>query len=191
MLTKLSKESKIQVLENFYGLDYVFYNKPLKELDYCCPALAEEYVNLKGALMSIFIEMIKLMDHDPPTIDGKVEVAKIRELASISADRSRFAASRLMQTAAAKDSIKNSLMESIAVVEEDENGDNIEPQEFVDMQIKTKSFALAVDNLMLARPLSEAKDVKAMLSFEGKLLEDSYKILRDGLCECALIIIDD
>lgn len=191
MLTKLSKESKIQVLENFYGLDYVFFNKPLKELNYCCPALAEEYVNLKGAFTSIFIEMLKLMEHAPEAITEKIEISKIREAASISADRSRFAASKLMQTAAAKDSIKNSLMESISVVEEDDQGDNIEPQEFVEMKIKTKSFALAVDNLMLAKPLSEANDVKAMLTFEGKLLEDSYRILRDGLCECALIIIDD
>ncbi len=186
MLTKLTKESKMQVLENFYGLDYIFFNKPIKELDYCCPALAEEYVNLKGAMMSVFIEMLKVMEHDAPEIDQALNVAAIRENASKSADKSRFAASKLMQTEAARTSIKDSLIESMAM--EDEN--EIDPKEFVEFQIKTKSFALAVDNLMLAKPLAEAKDVNAMLSFEGKLLEDSYKILRDGLCECALIIIE-
>lgn len=180
----------MQVLENFYGLDYVFFNKPLKELDYCCPALAEEYVNLKGALMSIFVEMLKLMEHDPEPTEEKLDVAKIRENASFSADRSRFAASKLMQTKAAMDSIKDSLIESIAITESEEGEEKIEPREFVEFQIKTKSFALAVDNLLLAKPLSEANDVKAMIGFEGKLLEDSYKILRDGLCECALIIME-
>ncbi len=187
MLNKLSKESKMQILENFYGLDYVFFNKPLKELDYCCPALAEEYVNLKGALMSVFIEMLKLMEHQPPLQEDKVTVAKVRENASRSADRSRFAASKLMQTEAAKESIKDSLIESMAMETEEE----VDPKVFIEFQIQTKSYALAVDNLMLAKPLSEAKDVQAMLDFEGKLLEDSYKILRDGLCECALIILDD
>jgi hypothetical protein len=190
MLKKLSKESKMQVLENFYGLDYVFFNKPIKELDYCCPALAEEYINLKGALMSIFVEMLKLMEHSPDPISEKVDINKIRESASISADRSRFAASKLMQTKAAMDSIKGSLMENIAITENEEGEDKIDPKEFVEFQIKTKSFALAVDNLLLAKPLSEAADVKAMIGFEGKLLEDSYKILRDGLCECALIIME-
>jgi hypothetical protein len=189
MLNTLSKESKIQVLENFYGLDHIFFNKPIKEIDYCCPALAEEYVNLKGALMSIFIEMLKVMEHNPETIDGKLDVATIRENASQSADRSRFAASKLMQTDAARNSIKDSLIESLAL--EGNEDEELDPKAFVEFQIKTKSFALAVDNLMLAKPLSEATDVKAMLSFEGKLLEDSYKILRDGLCECALIILED
>jgi len=186
MLNKLSKESKMQVLENFYGLDYIFFNKPLKELDYCCPALAEEYVNLKGALLSVFVEMLKLMEHNPDFIEETVSVAQIRENASESADRSRFAASKLMQTEAAKNSIKDSLMESMAMEDEE-----IDPKHFVEFQIQSKSYALAVDNLMLAKPLSEANDVKAMIGFEGKLLEDSYKILRDGLCECALIILED
>lgn len=188
MLNTLSKESKMQVLENFYGLDYIFFNKPIKELDYCCPALAEEYVNLKGALMSVFIEMLKVMDHEPDVITERVTVDKIREQASVSADKSRFASSKLMQTEAAKASIKDSLIESMAT---GGGEDEIDPKEFIQFEIQTKSYALAVDNLMLAKPLSEAKDVKAMLSFEGNLLEDSYKILRDGLCECALIILDE
>lgn len=188
MLNTLSKESKMQVLENFYGLDYIFFNKPIKELDYCCPALAEEYVNLKGALMSVFIEMLKVMEHEPDVITERVTVDKIREQASVSADKSRFASSKLMQTEAAKASIKDSLIESMAT---GGGEDEIDPKEFIQFEIQTKSYALAVDNLMLAKPLSEAKDVKAMLSFEGNLLEDSYKILRDGLCECALIILDE
>lgn len=188
MLNTLSKESKLQVLENFYGLDYIFYGVPLKELDYCCPALAEEYVNLKGAMMSIFIEMLKLMDHKPDAISEKVSIKQVRENASKSADNSKFASSKLMQTEAAKASIKDSLIESLAV---EDGEDEIDPTAFIEFQIQTKSYALAVDNLMLAKPLSEASDVKAMLTFEGKLLEDSYKILRDGLCECALIIIED
>lgn len=188
MLTKLSKESKLQVLENFYGLDYIFFNKPLKELDYCCPALAEEYVNLKGALTSIFIEMLKLMEHSPEKIDEKVTTKQIRENASQSADRARFAASKLLQTEAAKASIKNSLIESIAA---EDSSNEIDPTQFVEFQIRHKSYALAVDNLMLAKPLSEAKDVNAMVGFEGQLLEDSYKLLRDGLCECAQIIVED
>jgi hypothetical protein len=137
--------------------------------------------------MSVFIEMLKLMEHHPPLNEEKITVAEIRENASRNSDKARFAASKLMQTEAARASIKDSLIESMAL----ETEEDIDPKAFIEFQIQTKSYALAVDNLMLAKPLSEAQDVKAMLGFEGKLLEDSYKILRDGLCECALIILDD
>ncbi len=53
----LQKESKIRVLENFYGLDYVFFGKPVQKMQGCCEALAEDYMTIKGAFMSLMIEM--------------------------------------------------------------------------------------------------------------------------------------
>ena len=53
----LSKESKIRVLENFYGVDYVFFGKPVGKIDSCCPIIKEEYVSIKGALLSVFVEL--------------------------------------------------------------------------------------------------------------------------------------
>ena len=54
---KLKKESKIRVLENFYSLDYVLFGKPVSKVDICCPVFVEEYLSIKGALMSLVIEM--------------------------------------------------------------------------------------------------------------------------------------
>jgi len=45
----LSTESKIRVLENFYALDYVFFGKPVQEVEFCCPLVKEEYLSVKGA----------------------------------------------------------------------------------------------------------------------------------------------
>ncbi len=43
----LTKESKIRTLENFYALDYAFFGKPLKKVETCCEALAEDYITAK------------------------------------------------------------------------------------------------------------------------------------------------
>ena len=59
----LSKESKIRVLENFYAIDYIFFGKPLKKVTSCCPLIKEDYLSIKGALMSVFIEMAKMVEH--------------------------------------------------------------------------------------------------------------------------------
>ena len=57
--------------------------------------------------------------------------------------------------------------------------------------IREKAFSLAVDNLLIARVLSESLNMKALNTFEGRIVEDSYKVLRDNLCETANLILDN
>ena len=68
----LSKESKIRVLENFYALDYVFFGKSVAQVESCCPLVKEEYLAIKGALLSVFVEMLKLVGHTPEAIEEHV-----------------------------------------------------------------------------------------------------------------------
>ena len=62
---KLKKESKIRVLENFYSLDYVLFGKPVSKVDTCCPVFVEEYLSVKGALLSTVVEMYNLINYSP------------------------------------------------------------------------------------------------------------------------------
>ena len=49
----LHKESKIRILENFQALDYIYFGKTLNKVSAnCCPALKEDYVATKGAILS-------------------------------------------------------------------------------------------------------------------------------------------
>jgi len=72
----LTKESKIRALENFYALDYTFFGKPINKVETCCPLVKEEYLSIKGAFLSVFIEMIRLVDHSPKRIEERVEFKK-------------------------------------------------------------------------------------------------------------------
>jgi len=181
----LSKESKIKVLENFYGLDYVFFGKGLKTVNNCCPVVKEEYLSIKGALMSVYIEMLKLMKYSPSPLEEKVDSAALLSNARTSAKEARIAAQKVVATEAARNDIKAELKESLK-----ENKDQDIPS-LVEAKIREKAFRLAVDNMLVAKALNEADDLKEMNEWSGKIVEDSYKILRDSLCETAMLILDD
>lgn len=181
----LSKESKIRVLENFYGLDYVFFGEPLKEVESCCPLIKEDYLSVKGALLSVFVEMLKLVDHSPDPINVKVQTGQLHEMSRYYAKSAREAAQRVVTTEKARQDIKLELREMI------EEGDHVDVPALVEAMIREKAFRLAVDNLLVARILSESQDMNALNTFEGRIVEDSYKVLRDNLCETANLILDN
>lgn len=181
----LSKESKIKVLENFYGLDYIFFGQPVTKVTNCCPLVTEEYLAVKGALMSVFVEMLKLMKHSPKPITEKVDTIKLKKVAIESAKAARYAAKKVVMTEKAKVDIRKELISTL----KEGKGQNV--SKVVESKIREKAFRLAVDNMLVAKALLEAKNYKAMNSWEGRIIEDSYKILRDNLCELAATILEN
>ena len=181
----LSKESKIRVLETFYGIDYVFFGKNVKEVVNCCPIVKEEYLSLKGALLSVYVEMLKVMDHKPAVLKEKVSSKRLVKMARESAKAAREASKRIVKTEQARRDIISEMKETF------KKDKSVNVSKLVETKIREKAFRLAIDNLMVARSLLEAKDLKSMNDFTGKIIEDSYKILRDNLCETAMIILDN
>jgi hypothetical protein len=181
----LSKESKIRVLENFYGIDYVLFGRPLKEVSNCCPIVKEEYVSIKGALLSVFVEMLRVMDHKPAVLEEKIGSRDLMQMARQNAKSAREASQKVVTTESARRDIKNELKKALSENKE------LNVSKLVEQKIREKAFRLAVDNLLIARSLQEAKNLDAMNEWTGKIIEDSYKILRDNLCETAMMILDD
>jgi len=179
----LTKESKIRVLENFYALDYIFFGKPLTKLETCCPTIRHEYISVKGALMSVVVEMLKVVKHSPEKITERITTKDIMKNARKSAKLARENAERIVKSKKSRDSIKTELRR---MIQEDEN---IIVTKVVENKIREKAFSLAVDNLLVARTISESKNYKELNSWTGKILEDSYKILRDSLVESVCLIL--
>ena len=180
----LSKESKIRVLENFYALDYVFFGKPLKKVASCCPLIKEDYLSIKGALMSVYIEMLKMVDHTPQPLEEKMSSKLLLNNSREYAKNAREAAATVVKTERARDDIKSELKVAIK-----EDSDTNIPG-LIETKIREKAFRLAVDNILIAKMLSESKGISALNDWSGKIVEDSYKILRDNLCETANLILD-
>jgi len=175
----LSKESKIRVLENFYALDYVFFGKNVGQVESCCPLVKEEYLSIKGALLSVFVEMLKLVNHIPAIIEKKVDSKGLLQNARNTAKIARENAQKIVSTDKSRANIKENLK---AKIKEDKN---LDISAVIESQIRQKAFSLAVDNLLLARVVSESKDFEKLNDWEGTIIEDSYKILRDNLIESA------
>jgi hypothetical protein len=181
----LLKESKIRVLENFYGLDYIFFGQQLKEVTNCCPLIKEDYLSIKGALLSVFVEMLKLVEHSPNPVEGEVRTPQLLEMARDGAKNARAAAERVVTTEKARQDIKLELRQIV------EEGDKVDVPALVELMIREKAFRLAIDNLLVARILSESLNMNALNTFEGRIVEDSYKVLRDNLCETANLILEN
>jgi hypothetical protein len=180
----LSKESKIRVLENFYALDYIFFGKPLVKIENCCPLLKEDYLSVKGALLSVFVEMAQLIKHSPKAVQERVGSNQLLKLARESANNSRYAAQRVVTTEKARADIKQEV--KLALKE----SKDLDVSQLIEIKIREKAFRLAVDNLLVAKTLNESKNYKALNDWTGRIIEDSYKILRDNLCEAATSIIE-
>jgi hypothetical protein len=178
------KESKIRVLENFYALDYIFFGKSVNKVDTCCPLVREEYLSVKGALLSVFMEMLKLVEHQPKAISEQVDSKSLLKNSRRVAKWARESARKIVMSKKAKANIKESLKEELL------ENPNADISKVVESQIRQKSFRLAVDNLMVTRILKESKFNK-LNEWEGKIIEDSYKILRDNLVEAAHQILYD
>lgn len=180
----LKPESKIRLLENFYALDYIFFGKPAKNVDVCCPVFTESYMNVKGALLSTMIEMYNLMGHAPDAIEV-TNTKDIKSLAMESAKIARENCEKLVTTEKGKQDIKEAVMEALS-----ENSEQ-DSETLVQKAIREKAFGLAVDNILMARAIRESSDYKELDGWEGSILEESYKMLRDQLIECALDVVEN
>lgn len=180
----LQQESKIRVLENFYGLDYVFFGKPVQKMQSCCESLTEDYMTIKGAFMSLMIEMYDMIEHQPEVIDEVIDFEDLRFLARETAKIARSNAQNLVESTKGRADVKESLKEAL-----EENEDlNIEDE--VKNTIRQKAFGLAVDNLLIGRSLGESASVEKLNEWDGQIVEDAYKVLRDQIVESALFILE-
>src|SRR5574340_1160351 len=106
----LKPQSKIRVLENFYALDYALLGKTISEIEkqgICCPGLLAEFLSIKGALLSVMVEMYKLVDHNPKTLTEKVNGEALKKLASKSSKIAREGSIPLVQSARSRKDIKS------------------------------------------------------------------------------------
>jgi len=179
----ITNGSKVRILENFYSLDYVLFGKPLKEMHFGCTGLVEDYLAVKTALLSTLIEVFSLVKHSPKSINESLNSEAVKVMAKSSAKLARENCQKLVTTDKARGNIKRSLRESL------EKDSDVDINKFVQEKIREKAFGLAIDNLLIARTITEAKELKKLNNWSGKLVEDAYKILRNSLVESALKLL--
>jgi len=180
----LKKESKIRVMENFISLDYLFFGKTIHEMDTDIN-ISKQYIELKGTLCSVLSELYNLMEHNPAEFDEVLTESDIDRMAVKSASVARQNVRRIMTTKDGKGSIHEAIYDSIREHEDQDLND------VVNYKIQEKSFQIGLDNMLIARSISESEKVDIMETYEGKILEDTYKTIRDSIVETAMAVIYD
>jgi septum formation topological specificity factor MinE len=183
----LSKESKIRILENFQAIDYVIFGKPVGKTGVCCPFFTEEYLATKGALLSVVIEMYKLMGHTPKVLKEEVDSNVLTKMSKRSATIARENCKALVSSPDGRKDVKKSLRESLLKVKTKK----VNIDEMIQTEIRRKSYGLAIDNLLVGRAIAEGRNVKNLNTWNGTILEDAYKTLRDSVVECAMTILEN
>jgi len=129
--------------------------------------------------------MAKLIGHDPVPISEAVNGPKLQKQARKSAKVARENSEKIVSSPKARANIKSMLKEELS------KDPKLDISGLVERTIRTKAFGLAVDNLLIARALRESKSYKKLNKWEGQIIEDSYKILRDNLIEAAYMMLYD
>jgi len=184
---KLSKEVKIKLLENFYGLDHIFFGKPVKKVEVCCPVLVTEYLSVKGALLSTLIEIYRLIEYSPKEMKQKITTKQLVGKSSKVAEWCKSAAKNLMSKKRMRKYVKEQVIKEI----ESDPRKKKDIVKITEVKIKEKALSLAVDNMLIARTLVESKQLQKLNDWKGRILEDAYKILRDNLVECVISITEN
>ena len=92
---------------------------------------------------------------------------------------------KLVSSEKAREDIKTQLREAIT------KDENVEVAKVVEDAIRQKAFRLASDNLLIASAISESVNYKELNEWAGRIIEDSYKILRDSLVDTAILISNE
>ena len=181
----LSKTSKLMILENFYSIDYILLGKPVREASesVCCPFFLEEYLQLKGALLSTLTEIYDAIEYEP-TMNVKDKTTLIKE-SKVAAKNAKNSAAKLLLTSEGKKYVQNALNESIAC------DNKINPEILANDVVRKKAMSLALDSLLIGRTVTESYNFDELNSWNGKIFEEAYKNLRDRIVESAIFILDE
>ncbi len=177
----LKNSSKKRILENFKALDYIFFGKPIDEVETCCPFLKEDYLSTKGMLFSIVIEMYDFINHNPEDVDIN-EISDLVESSKISAKIAIENTKKILNTKNGKKSLTEEVSRSL------KNDEKQDLNDVIQEEIKRKAFSVAIDNIIIAKAIRETKDYKNLNSWKGGVLEEAYKTIRDNLIETSIII---
>ena len=180
----MKNSCKLRIVENFVSIDYICFGDLLKNLHTGSNRDIREYMELKGSLCSILSEFYNLVDFDPGMPENKIDANALYENAKANSIIARGNSKTIMESENGKKQLQLQVGKNIEEFSESDTKD------IVDFTIHEKAMQIALDNLLIARMLNENEIVPKMQTFEGVILEDAYKTLRDSIVEKAIEIIN-
>ena len=170
----MSKSMKSEVLKHWFGIDTVLFGK--KATDSLSEENIPKYLTTKGSLLSNLFEIYKKIKFEPGTKFDTV-ADMIKESSKL-AENSKARARELLESESVTKMVREEIKD-IGTVE------SLSEREVARYVIQKRRSAVAIDSMMLETALS--KEQKELLNdWQGKVLVDAHKTLRDNLIEISL-----
>ena len=183
----MDNSCKLRILENFISVDYVCFGDCLKKIKPKATTTVREYLELKAALGNILGEIYELVGFHPSAPEKKIQIQDLYETARDNAVIARKNSKTILESEQGRKYLNLKVGENVEVFSE-----NVETDKIVDYTIHEKAIQVALDNLLIARMIKESENIdKLTKSFEGSILEDAYKHIRDALIEKAIQIMSE
>jgi len=165
---------KSEVLKHWFGIDSILFGQ--KATDSLSEEGISKYLSTKGALLSNLFEIYKKIDIETETkFDTVADMVKESiELAGVSKKRARELLESESVTKMVRDEIKD-----IGSVE------SLTERQVARYVILKRRNAVAIDSMVLESALTE-EQMKLLNDWQGKVLIDAHKTLRDNLIEISL-----
>lgn len=169
----MSKSTKSEVLKHWFGIDEVLFGGSAKD------SLTEDnfakYLSTKGALLSNLYEIYQKIGYE-----SDANYNTVKEMAEASVELAKVSKER------AKEILENASVGNLVRSEIKEMGDveGLSGEQVARYVVLKRRNAIALDSMLLETALKE--DKKKVSDWQGKVLVDAHKTLRDSLIDIAL-----
>jgi len=175
-MKSLNKGKKTKILEHWFGIDQVLFGKSAKTI--LEGEELKKYYSTKAALLSNLFEMYGIIGYTPKN-NSYGSIANLIEAATKIATKSFKRSSDLLN----EDSIAlKSIKKEIKNTGLSEGLENNEVTKYV---VLKRNSAVALDSMMLESVLNKSRKDN-LKEWNGKVMLDSHKVLRDTLIEISL-----
>lgn len=170
----MNKAAKSEVLKHWFGIDKVLFDGPAKEV------LGEEelaqYFSTKGALLSNLFEIYKKVNYKPEN-NFKTVAEMVKYANEMAIDSKKKANDILSET-----SVLNLVKEEI---KEMGSTEGLTEEQVAKYVVLKRRNATALDS-MLFESLASLGGKDVLNDWQGKVLVDAHKSLRDSLIDISL-----
>ena len=170
-----NKGRKTVILENWFTVDQILFGRPAKEV--LSEDKMNQYLTSKGAFLSNLYEIYSRLGYSP-----ELDFDKISDMV----ESARNVAKEAMVKA--KDYIQHASVSKL-VKEEIQNTSKLEglkEEQVAKFVVLKRMNAVAIDSALLESVVSESPNKDQIADWQGKVLIDAHKTLRDNLIDITM-----
>jgi hypothetical protein len=170
----MAKSTKTRVLTHWFGIDQILFGKPAKEV--LKDDVLTQYLTTKGALLSNLFEIYNKLGYTPGSKFKTVE--EMSAFAIKEAIESVKKATTILKEESTIKLVKQEIKEMGSL-------ENLTEEQVSKFVIRKRRDSVAIDSLLLESVIGK-ENLKKLTDWQGKVLVDAHKALRDSLVEIAL-----